>query len=83
MAPAEVKRLILDLAGRLEDRRARRLLLSALSDESAAVRAEAASALGEGGFMEALRPLMELKASDPATEVRQAAAGALQKLAPR
>jgi uncharacterized protein (DUF2336 family) len=33
--------------------------------------------------MDALRPLMDLKASDPSPEVRQAAAAALKKLAPR
>ena len=47
------------------------------------VRVEAAHALGEGSFREALRPLLELKSSDPASEVRQAAAGALRKLQPR
>ena len=41
------------------------------------VRAEAALALGDGGFLEAVRPLMDLKASDPSAEVRQAAAMAL------
>ena len=71
------------LAGRLEDQRGRKLLLAALADDSARVRAEAALALGEGGFMDALRPLMDLKASDPSPEVRQAAAVALKKLAPR
>jgi HEAT repeat protein len=40
-------------------------------------------ALGDGGFREALRALMDLKASDPAAEVRQAAATAITKLAPR
>jgi HEAT repeat protein len=79
----EARRLVVDLAGRLEDRRARKLLLSALTDDSARVRAEATLALGEGGIMDALRPLMDLKASDPSPEVRQAAASALKKLAPR
>ena len=55
----------------------------ALDDESPAVRAEAAIALGDGGFREALRPLLERKASDPSPEVRQAAASALRKLQPR
>jgi HEAT repeat protein len=82
-ASPEVRRLLVDLVGKLEDRRARRLLLSALGDASHPVRAEAALALGDGGFMEALRPLMELKSSDPSPEVRQAAASALKKLAPR
>ena len=35
------------------------------------------------GFLEAVRPLTDLKASDPSLEVRQAAAVALKKLAPR
>jgi HEAT repeat protein len=72
-----------NLTGKLEDRRARRLLLSALADDSASVRAEAALALGDGGFLEAVRPLMDLKASDPSPVARQAAAVALRKLAPR
>jgi HEAT repeat protein len=79
----EVRRLLVDLVGKLEDRRARRLLLAALLDASPEVRAEAALALGDGGFMEALRPLMELKSSDASSDVRHAAAAALKKLAPR
>jgi HEAT repeat protein len=47
------------------------------------VRADAAHALGDAGFREALRALMDIKASDPSPEVRQAAAAALTKLAPR
>jgi HEAT repeat protein len=47
------------------------------------VRAEAALALGDGGFLEAVRPLMDLKASDPSPVARHAAAVALRKLAPR
>ena len=35
-----------------------------------------------GGYLEAVRPLMDLKAQDPAPEVRRAAAQALKKLAP-
>ena len=58
-------------------------VLSALADPAPGVRVEAALALGEGGFREALRPLLALKASDPAPEVRRAAAGALRKLQPR
>jgi HEAT repeat protein len=80
---AESRRLIVDLVGKLEERRARRLLLSALTDDSASVRAEAALSLGDGGFLDAVRPLMDLKASDPSPDVRQAAALALKKLAPR
>jgi len=72
-----------DIVGRLEDRRGRRLLLAALADDSAPVRAEAALALGDAGLLEAVRPLMDLKASDPSPLVRQAAARALKKLAPR
>jgi len=79
----EVRCLLVDLAGRLEDRVALRLLLTALADDAAAVRAEAALALGEGGFREAVRPLMDLKAQDPAPDVRQASARALKKLTPR
>jgi HEAT repeat protein len=79
----EARRLLVDVAGKLEDRRARKLLLAALADDSAQVRSEAALALGDGGFLEAVRPLMDLKASDPSPEVRQAAALALKKLAPR
>ena len=82
-AAPEARRLLADVVGKLEDRRARKLLLSALADDSAQVRAEAALALGDGGFLEAVRPLMDLKASDPSPEVRQAAALALKKLAPR
>jgi len=83
MLAAEPRRLLVDLAGRLEDPAARRLLLAGLEDESPAVRAEAATALGDGGFREALRPLLERRARDAAPEVRQAAAGALRKLQPR
>jgi HEAT repeat protein len=82
-ADSELRRLLVHIAGRLEDPRARRLLLSALADDSALVRADAVHALGDGGFREALRALMDLKASDPAAEVRQAAAAAITKLAPR
>ena len=80
---AEARKLLVDLAGRFEDPAARRLLLAGLADESPAVRAEAAAALGDGGFREALRPLVDKKASDPSAEVRQAAARALRKLQPR
>jgi len=80
---AEARKLLVDLAGRFEDPAARRLLLAGLEDESPAVRAEAAVALGDGGFREALRPLVDRKASDPSPEVRQAAASALRKLQPR
>ncbi|MGE5127756.1 MAG: HEAT repeat domain-containing protein, partial [Betaproteobacteria bacterium] len=79
----EARRLLVDLAGRLEDPAARRLLLAGLDDESPAVRVEAAAALGEGGYREALRPLLDRKSADPSPEVRQAAAGALRKLQPR
>ena len=80
---ADARKLLVDLAGRFEDPAARRLLLLGLEDESPAVRAEAAAALGDGGFREALRPLVDRKASDPSPEVRQAAATALRKLQPR
>ena len=80
---ADQRRLLVDLAGRFEDASARRLLLVGLDDASPAVRAEAAAALGDGGFREALRPLLEKKAQDPSPEVRQAAASALRKLQPR
>jgi HEAT repeat protein len=79
----EARRLLVDLVGRMEDRRARKLLAGALADDEARVRAEAALALGDGGFLDAVRPLMDLKASDPSPEVRQAAALALKKLTPR
>jgi HEAT repeat protein len=82
-AATETRRLIVDLAGRMEDRRARRLLLSALADDSAQVRTEAALALGDGGFLDAVQPLMDVKASDPSPGARHAAASALKKLAPR
>jgi HEAT repeat protein len=75
--------LLLDLVGKLEDPRARKLLLAALADASAVVRAAAARALGDGGFLDAVRPLMDVKANDPSPEARQAAASALRKLAPR
>jgi len=80
---ADGRRLLVDLAGRFEDPAARRLLLAGLEDQSPAVRAEAAAALGDGGFREALRPLLDRKATDPSAEVRQAAASALRKLQPR
>jgi HEAT repeat protein len=82
-AGAEARRLMVDLVGRLEDRRARKLLMAALADDEARVRADAALCLGDGGFLDAMRPLMDLKASDPSPEVRHAAALALKKLAPR
>jgi HEAT repeat protein len=40
-------------------------------------------ALGDGGYREALRPLLERKSEDPSPRVRQAAASALRKLQPR
>jgi HEAT repeat protein len=58
-------------------------LASALRDESPAVRAEAAMALGDAGSREALRALLDCKAVDPSPEVRRAAAAALRKLQPR
>lgn len=82
-AGAPVRRLLVDLAGRLDDPRARRLLLAALADFSAEVRAHAADALGDAGVLDALRPLMGLKSHDPSPEVRKAAAAALRKLGPR
>jgi HEAT repeat protein len=82
-ASPEVRKLLVDLAGRLDDPAAARLLLIALADDSAHVRAEAALALGDGEHREALRALMDLKASDPSPEVRKAAAQSLKKLAPR
>ncbi len=54
-APAEVRRLIVDLVGKLEDPRAAGCSLSALADDSAEVRAEAALALGDGGFLRGRR----------------------------
>jgi HEAT repeat protein len=81
--PDGPRRLLVDLAGRLEGAAALRLLLAGLRDESASVRAEAATALGDGGFREALRPLLDRRASDASPDVRQAAAGALRKLQPR
>ena len=59
------------------------LLLGALLDDDAEVRAEAALALGDGGFVDAARALMDLKASDPSSRVRKAASRALARLAPR
>jgi HEAT repeat protein len=47
------------------------------------VRAEAATALGDGERREALRALMDAKTKDLSPEVRKAAARALRKLAPR
>jgi HEAT repeat protein len=72
-----------DLAGRVEGAPSSRLLLAALSDENAAVRAEAALALGEGGYREALRQLLDRKGSDTSADVRRAAATALRRLAPQ
>jgi len=71
------------IAGRLEDPAAGRLLLFGLADPSAGVRVEAAHALGDGGYREALRPLIEIKSKDSSPEVRQAASAALRKLQPR
>ena len=82
-ATPDIRRLLVDLVGKFEDRRTSKLLLHALTDDSAKVRAEAALALGDAGFMEAVRPLMDLKSSDPYPEARQAAALALKKLSPR
>jgi HEAT repeat protein len=82
LAP-EVRRLLVDLVGRIEDRRASRLLLAALADLSPEVRAEAALALGDGAYLDALRPLMSLKSTDPSADVRRAAPAALRKLQPR
>ncbi|HVQ31710.1 MAG TPA: HEAT repeat domain-containing protein, partial [Vicinamibacteria bacterium] len=82
-APPEVRKLLVDLAGRMDDPAAGRLLLAALGDPSAEVRAEAALALGDGERREALRALMDLKAQDPSPDVRKAAAQSLKKLAPR
>jgi HEAT repeat protein len=59
------------------------MLLAALGDPSPEVRAEAALALGDGGHLEALRPLMAMKSADPAAEVRKAVAASLRKLQPR
>jgi HEAT repeat protein len=83
VATPSVRRLLVALVGRLEDRQGRKLLLAALADDTSQVRAEAALALGDGSFLEAVRPLMDLKASDPSPQVRQAAAQALKKLTPR
>jgi HEAT repeat protein len=82
-ASPSARRLLVALVGRLEDRQGRKLLLAALADDSAQVRAEAALALGDGSFLEAVRPLMDLKAQDPSPQVRLAAAQALNKLTPR
>jgi len=77
------RRALVGLAGKLEDGRARRLLQQALLDDDAGVRAEAALALGDGGFVDSVRALMDLRGSDPAPAVRRAAARALAKLVPR
>jgi HEAT repeat protein len=82
-AGAEVRKLLVDLAGRLDDPISNRVLLAALADEDARVRAEAALALGDGERRFGLRALMDLKVKDPSPEVRKAAVQALQKLAPR
>jgi HEAT repeat protein len=82
-ADSELRRLMVDLAGRIDDRRVRKLLFSAIVDEAPSVRAAAAEALGDGGFMDAVRALMDLKSKDASPEVRQAAGQALKKLAPR
>jgi HEAT repeat protein len=79
----EVRRLLVELVGKLEDRRASKLLLAALGDPDPRVRSEAARTLGDGAFPEAVRPLMAAKSGDSEPEVRQAAARALKKLAPR
>jgi HEAT repeat protein len=80
---ADVRLLLVNLVGKIEDRASRKLLLAALVDDSAPVRAEAAHALGDAQFMDAVRPLMDAKAKDPSPVVRQAAAFALKKLTPR
>jgi vesicle coat complex subunit len=83
LVSAEVRRLLVNLIGKLDDRRAVKVLLASLSDPIPAVRAEAALVLGDVGHLEAVRPLTQLKAVDPSVEVRQAAAVALRKLGPR
>jgi HEAT repeat protein len=82
-ATPAVRRLLVALVGKLDDRHGRKVLLAALADDTSHVRAEAALALGDGGFTDAVRPLMDLKASDPSPQVRQAAAQALTRLTPR
>jgi HEAT repeat protein len=67
----------------VEDRRAPRLVRAARAHFRAVGRAEPALALGDGGDLEALRPLQGLKSGDPSPDVRQAAALALRKLQPR
>ena len=82
-AAPDVRRLLVDLVGQARGPpRAPQAPAAALADDSAQVRAEAALALGDGGFLDAVRPLMDLKAKDPSPEARQAAAGALKKLSP-
>ncbi len=79
----EARRLLVNLVGKIEDGRAARFLIQALSDPVAAVRAEAAMALGDGGHLEAVRHLSQLKTADPSPEVRHAASSALRRLGPR
>ena len=79
----EARRLLVNLVGKIEDGRAARFLIQALSDPVAAVRAEAAMALGDAGHLEAVRHLSQLKAADPSPEVRHAASSALRRLGPR
>ncbi|MCU0242959.1 MAG: HEAT repeat domain-containing protein, partial [Vicinamibacteria bacterium] len=83
MTGPEARRMLVNLIGKIEDRRAVKLLLVALSDVAAQVRSEAALALGDVGSLDAVRPLMDLKMNDPVTDVRHAAAIALRKLSPR
>lgn len=82
-AGAEGRRLLVNLVGKLDDRRVVRVLLNALVDPTPGVRAEAALELGEGGHLDAVRPLTQLKAMDPSVAVRQAASSALRRLGPR
>ncbi len=79
----EARRLLVNLIGKIEDRRTAKVLLAMLNDVAPMVRAEAALALGDGGHLEAVRPLMQVKATDASADVRQSAAIALGKLAPR
>ena len=48
VATPAVRRLLVALVGKLEDRQGRKLLLAALADDTSQVRAEAALALGDG-----------------------------------
>jgi HEAT repeat protein len=71
---------LIDLLGRLSDRRYSSFLAAALEKEFFTVRARAARALGELGDRAVVGPLVRAQREDPSEEVQREAALALRKL---